>query len=140
MKLKYKNISDHDNYTIRISSHHDSTITKYLCHKLSWICPVYRNHYHILFLFMIYHRVYNKNNMTGVNSGTGIPYAWVHTPFVSRVHVAQTLVFLCSVLYVIVWVFFFPFCCLSFHLRLLHGYPLGIIKLLSNVLCFMLYK
>jgi len=46
-------------------------------HVISWshlrhiVCSVYRNDNPILSSFMIYHRIYNKSNTTGVSSGAG---------------------------------------------------------------------
>jgi hypothetical protein len=50
------------------------TVTEYLCHKWQRICSVCRYHYPVLSSFMTYHRVCNKSNTTGVNSGAGTEF------------------------------------------------------------------
>ena len=74
------------------------TVTEYLCHKWPQICSVCRNHNSVLSSFMIYHRVYNKSNMTDATSGTGTYYLsrapeLTPLPFFSGDLVVQFLVF-----------------------------------------------
>ena len=83
-------------------------------------CSVCRNHNPALSSFMTYHRVCNKSDTTGVTCG-----AWpVHpsgapefTPVFSWVRVAESVVFcvmFCRSLFVLLYFFFWPLCCLSF--------------------------
>ena len=75
------------------------------------ICSVCRSHNPVLSSFMTYHRILNKSNTTGSTSEPGSAYlseAPEFTPVVSRVRVAQSLVF-CSFLSIIACLLFLFF-------------------------------
>jgi len=71
-------------------------VTEYPCHKWSWICFVWRNHNPIFSSFIIFHRVRNNSNTTGVKYQAGTAYpsrAPAFTSALSGFRVARSLVF-----------------------------------------------
>jgi hypothetical protein len=98
------------------------------------ICFTCRKHVTVLSSFMTYHRVYNKGDTTGVISERELltlPENLSSPPVFCGVRVARSLVLcvmFCRSLFVLLYFFFWPLCCLSFDLRILIT-PFGIFKL-----------
>lgn len=72
------------------------TNAKYLRHKWSGMCSVFRHHYSVLSSFMINHQIFNhSSNPTGVSSDAGIaevPRTHEFTSVFNVVHVVRSLV------------------------------------------------
>ena len=104
---------------IQLSTHLYPNIVnryKYLCHKWPRICSVCHNHNVILYSFMTYHRVWNKNNTTLTTCGTETAYpsgASELTLVFRGVRVPQSLVFcvnFCRSMFVLLSSFSFFHC------------------------------
>ena len=89
------------------------------------MCSVCHSYNPVLSSFMTYHRICNKNSITGATIGAWTAYTSGALDFISVFsgdHVAQSLVF-CVVfwrsLFVLLSLFFWPLHCLSLEVRLL---------------------
>ena len=78
-----------------------------------WIHSTCRKHFPVLSAFMNYHPICNQSNTTGATRGAGTAF----TPGFSRVRVSRSLAFcvlFCRSLFVLLYFFLWPLCCLSF--------------------------
>ena len=103
------------------------TVVEYLS-QMTRICSTYRKHFLILSSFMTYHRIFNQINTTDVTSGAGTAGAPEFTPgfqWSSCYSIVSFMCMSCRSLFVLLYFFFWPLCCLSFFdLRILIT-PLG---------------
>ena len=117
------------------------TIIEYLCHKWLRIYSTYRKHFSLLSSFMTYHRVCRYINTTDTTSGAGTADpsgAPEFTPgfyWGSRNSSFNFMCMFCRSLFVLLYFFYWPLCCLFFFdLRILIA-PFGVFKLfLSDML------
>jgi hypothetical protein len=96
------------------------TVMEYLCHKWPRICSTCRKHFPVLSSFTTYYRVYNLINTMGATSGAG-------TAYLSRPHeltpgfycgscysIFSSICMFCKSLFVLLFFFLWPLCCLFF--------------------------
>jgi hypothetical protein len=94
-----------------------------MCHKSPQICFVSGNHNQFLSSFMTYHRVNNKSNTTTATCGEKTAYHFGPSEFTTDfqcVRVARSLVFyvlFCRLLFVVLFFWFWPLCCVFSNLR-----------------------
>ena len=92
------------------------TVVEYLRHKLPWICSTCRKHFPVLSSFTIC----NQINTTGATSGAGTAYPSVAPEFTlslqwgSCYSIFSFICMLCRSLFVLLFIFFWPLCCLFF--------------------------
>ena len=95
------------------------TATEYLCHKWPRIWSTCHKHFQVLSSFMTYRRLCNWSNKTGTTSGTGTAYHFGAPEFIPGFgfkwgSCCSIFSFLCSVLLVLLSVFYWPLCFLFF--------------------------
>ena len=79
------------------------------------------NHNPVFSSFMFYHRAYTKSNTTGTTSGAGTYYTSGEPEFTlgywwgSRCSIFSFLCICCKSLFVLLYFFLWPLCCLSFY-------------------------
>ena len=84
------------------------------------ICSTCRKHSPVLSSFMTYHRVCNQINTTGVTSGAGTAYTSVVPEFTTSFQwgscysIFSFICMFCRSLFVLLYLFFWPLCCLFF--------------------------
>jgi hypothetical protein len=90
-----------------------------------FICSTCRKHFLVLSPYMIYYRVCHYINTKGVTSGAGTAHssgAPEFTPVLSGARVTRSLVLcvmFCISLFVLLYFFFWPLCCLFFDIQIL---------------------
>jgi hypothetical protein len=90
------------------------TVMKYLCPKRPRICSTCRTHFPVLSSFATYYRVCKKSNTTGATSGTGIAYPSGAPEFTSCYSILSFICMFYRSLFVLLYFFFWPLCCLLF--------------------------
>ena len=90
-----------------------------------FVCSTCRKHFRVLFSFISYHRVCNQINTTSATTGAGLAHpseAHEFTPGFYWGSCYSIFSFICMFfrsLFVLLYFFFWPLCCLFFDIRIL---------------------
>jgi hypothetical protein len=103
----------------KIYGHHHDVVDSY-GHKRPQICSTCHKHFPVIFSFMTYHRVCNYINTTGATNGAATAYLFGTPEFTpgfewgSCYSIFSFMCMFCRSLFVLLYFFFWPLCCLFF--------------------------